>query len=47
MLMVGSYAKDYVDACRAQVAAQLAGYRQVLAAQPSEIEASSASSSTT
>jgi hypothetical protein len=39
MLMVSSYAKDYVDACRAQVAAQLASYRKVVAAQPAEIEA--------
>ena len=39
MLMVSSYAKDYVDACRAKVAAQLASYRQVLAAKPSQIDA--------
>jgi hypothetical protein len=38
MLMVSSYAKDYVDACRAQVAAQLASYRKVLAAKPLEIQ---------
>lgn len=39
MLMVSSYAKDYVDTCRANVAAQLASYRKVLAAKPAEIEA--------
>jgi hypothetical protein len=39
MLMVGSYAKDYVHACRAQVAAQLASYRKVLAAKPADIDA--------
>jgi class 3 adenylate cyclase len=39
MLMVGSYAKDYVDACRAQMAAQLASYRKVLAAKPADIDA--------
>ena len=39
MLMVGSFTKDYVDACRAKVAAQLASYRTVLAAKPSGIEA--------
>ncbi len=39
MLMVSSYTKDYVDACRAKVAAQLASYRKVLAAKPSEIQA--------
>ena len=39
MLSVSSYAKDYVDACRAKVAAQLASYRNVLAAKPSEIDA--------
>ncbi|MGH6905088.1 MAG: hypothetical protein ACREIR_20390 [Geminicoccaceae bacterium] len=38
MLMVSSYAKDYVDACRAQVAAQLASYRQMLAVKPLEIQ---------
>ena len=32
MLMVASYAKDYVDACHAKVAAQLASYRKVLVA---------------
>jgi len=39
VLSVSSYAKDYVDACRAKVAAQLASYRNVLAAKPSEIDA--------
>jgi hypothetical protein len=39
MLMVSSYAKDYVDACRAKVAAQLASYRKVLAAKPLETDA--------
>jgi len=39
MLMVGSYTKDHVDACRAKVAAQLASYREVLAAKPLEIQA--------
>jgi hypothetical protein len=39
MLMVSSYAKDYVDTCRANVAAQLASYRKVLTAKPVEIEA--------
>ena len=39
MLMVSSYAKDYVDACRAKVSAQLASYRKVVAAEPAEIEA--------
>lgn len=39
MLMVSSYAKGYVDACRAKVAAQLASYRKVVAAKPSEIDA--------
>jgi hypothetical protein len=39
MLMVGSYAKEYVDACRAKVAAQLASYRKVLAAKPLHIDA--------
>jgi hypothetical protein len=39
MLMVSSYAKDHVDACRANVAAQLASYRSVLAAKPAEIDA--------
>jgi hypothetical protein len=34
MLMVSSYAKDYVDACRAKVTAQLASYRKVLAGKP-------------
>lgn len=34
MLTVSSYAKDYVDACRAQVSAQLASCRKVLAAKP-------------
>ena len=38
MLMVASYAKEYVDACLAKVAAQLASYRKVLAAQPREIQ---------
>jgi hypothetical protein len=37
--MVGSYAKDYVDACRANVAAQLGSYRKVLAAKPLELGA--------
>jgi hypothetical protein len=32
MLMVGSYSKDYVEACLAKVVAQLASYRKVLAA---------------
>jgi hypothetical protein len=39
MLMVSSYAKHYVDACRATVAAQLASYRKLLAAQPLEVDA--------
>jgi hypothetical protein len=39
MLTVSSYAQDYVDACRAKVAAQLASHRKVLAAKPSEIDA--------
>jgi hypothetical protein len=39
MLSVSSYTKDYVDACRAKVAAQLASYRKVLAAKPSGIDA--------
>ena len=39
MLMVSSYTKDYVDACRAKVAAQLASYRKMLAAKPSQIDA--------
>ena len=39
MLMVSSYAKDYVDACRAKLGAQLASDRNVLAAEPSEIDA--------
>src|SRR5919106_5031343 len=39
MLIVGSYTKDYVDACRAKVAAQLAGYRNVQAAKPLEVDA--------
>ena len=39
MLMVGSYAKEYVDACRAKVAAQFASYRKVLAAKPLHIDA--------
>ena len=47
MLSVSSYTKDYVDACRAKVAAQLASYRKVLAAKPSGSMRSSASSSTT
>ena len=36
MLMVSSYGKHYVDACRSRLAAQLASYRKVLAAKPSE-----------
>jgi hypothetical protein len=47
MLMVSSYGKDYVEACRANVAAQLASYRKVLAAKPWQSRYSSASSSTT
>ena len=39
MLSVSSYTRDYVDACRAKVAAQLASYRKVLAAKPSGIDA--------
>jgi hypothetical protein len=39
MLMVSSYAKDYVDACRAKVAAQLASYRKALAAKRLESDA--------
>jgi hypothetical protein len=39
MLSVSRYAKDYVDACRAKLAAQLASYRKVLAAKPLEIDA--------
>jgi hypothetical protein len=38
MLMVSSYPKGYVEACRAQVAAQLASYRKVLGAMPLEID---------
>jgi hypothetical protein len=38
MLMASSYAKDHVGARRAKVAAQLASYRHVLAAKPSEIQ---------
>jgi hypothetical protein len=38
MLMVSSYPKDYVEACRAQVAAQLASYRKVLGATPLGID---------
>jgi hypothetical protein len=34
MLMIASYSKDYVGACRAKVAAQLAGYREMPAAKP-------------
>jgi hypothetical protein len=34
MLMVASYSKDYVGACRAKVAAQLASYREIAAAKP-------------
>jgi hypothetical protein len=36
MLMVSSYPKDYVEACRARVAAQLASYRKVLDAKALE-----------
>jgi hypothetical protein len=39
MLTVSSYAQDYVDACRAKVAAQLASHWKVLAAKPSQIDA--------
>jgi hypothetical protein len=39
MLSVSSYTEDYVDACRAKVAAQLTSYRKVSTARPSEIEA--------
>ncbi|MCI0465439.1 MAG: hypothetical protein L0Y57_00270 [Beijerinckiaceae bacterium] len=39
MLCVSSYTKDYVDACRAKVGEQLASYRKVVAAKPSEIDA--------
>ncbi len=39
MLGVSSYTKDYVGACRTQVAAQLASYRKMLAAKPSGIDA--------
>lgn len=39
MLMVSSYAKYYVEACRANVAGQLASYRTLLAAKPSGIDA--------
>ncbi|HEY7609455.1 MAG TPA: hypothetical protein VIF14_09505 [Alphaproteobacteria bacterium] len=39
MLDVSRYAKDDVVACRANVAAQLASYRKLLAAKPSGIEA--------
>lgn len=39
MLSVSRYTKDYVDACRAKVAAQLASYRKVLAAKPLGIDA--------
>jgi hypothetical protein len=34
MLSVSSYTKDYVDACRTKVAAQLASHRKVSAAKP-------------
>ena len=37
MLMVGSFAKGYVDACRTNIVAQLAGYRKVLAAKQIEV----------
>ncbi len=47
MLSVSGYAKDYLDASRAKVAAQLASYRKILAAQPQRSTRSSASSSTT
>jgi hypothetical protein len=39
MLGVSSYGKDYVGACRTQVAAQLASYRKLLAAKPAGIDA--------
>jgi hypothetical protein len=39
MLMVSSNGKDHVDACRAQVAAQLAGNLAVPAAEPPDIGA--------
>jgi hypothetical protein len=39
MLMVSSYGRDHVGACRAKVAAQLAGYRTLPAAKPPDIGA--------
>jgi hypothetical protein len=39
MLMISSYRRDCVDACRAKVEAQLASYRNVLAAKPPDIGA--------
>jgi hypothetical protein len=39
MLGVGSYTKDYVGACRAKVAAQLASYRTVAVAKPTGLDA--------
>ncbi len=38
MLSVSRYAKDYVDACRAAVAAQLTSYRKLGPAKPAGIE---------
>jgi len=38
MLSVSSYPKNYVDACRVKVAAQLASYRKLLAAKPAGID---------
>jgi hypothetical protein len=39
MLGVSSYSKDYVNACRAQVTAQLASHRKASAVKPADIEA--------
>jgi hypothetical protein len=39
MLMVSSYSKNYVAACRAKMTAQLDGYRRLQAAQPQALEA--------
>jgi hypothetical protein len=44
MLMVSSYAGEYVDAWRAKAAAQLASYRQAPAAKPLAIRTFEASS---
>ena len=39
MLGVSKYSKDYVNACRARVAAQLASYRKLPIAKPPDIDA--------